>query len=91
MMADGPNSRNPLVKSPQQWFVYGVLAVVIVAIVLRFGWLFSLPLTNDETSALMRLQVSGLDALLAEAVCCIHSLDLDRKRQLSTLGRSPNF
>jgi hypothetical protein len=49
MMADGPNSRNPLVKSPQQWFVYGVLAVVIVTIVLRFGWLFSLPLTNDET------------------------------------------
>ena len=68
MMADGPNSRNPLVKSPQQWFVYGVLAVVIVAIVLRFGWLFSLPLTNDETSALMRLQVSGLDALLNEVV-----------------------
>jgi len=32
MMADGPNSRNPLVKSPQQWFVYGVLAVVIVTI-----------------------------------------------------------
>ncbi|MFN5682239.1 MAG: hypothetical protein ACK46H_07725, partial [Bacteroidota bacterium] len=68
MMADGPNSRNPLVKSPQQWFVYGVLAVVIVTIVLRFGWLFSLPLTNDETSALMRLQVSGLDALLNEVV-----------------------
>ena len=68
MMADGPNSRNPLVKSPQQWFVYGVLAVVIVTIVLRFGWLFSLPLTNDETSALMRLQVSGLDALLDEVV-----------------------
>ena len=67
-MADGPNSRNPLVKSPQQWFVYGVLAVVIVTIVLRFGWLFSLPLTNDETSALMRLQVSGLDALLNEVV-----------------------
>ena len=30
-MAGGPNSRNPLVKSPQQWFFYGVLAVVLVA------------------------------------------------------------
>lgn len=63
-MAGGPNSRNPLVKSPQQWFFYGVLAVVLVAIGLRFGWLFSLPLTNDETSALMRLQVSGLGELI---------------------------
>lgn len=63
-MAGGPNSRNPLVKSPQQWFFYGVLAVVLVAIGLRFGWLFSLPLTNDETSALMRLQVSGLGDLI---------------------------
>jgi hypothetical protein len=33
----------------------------------------------------------GLDALSADDVCCIHSLDLDLKRQLSTLGRSPNF
>ncbi len=63
-MAGGPNSRNPLVKSPQQWFFYGVLAVVLVAIGLRFGWLFSLPLTNDETSALMRLQVSRLGELI---------------------------
>jgi hypothetical protein len=33
----------------------------------------------------------GLDALSADDVCCIHSLDLDLRRQLSTLGRSPNF
>lgn len=63
-MAGGPNSRNPLVKSPQQWFFYGVLAVVVVATLLRFGWLYSLPLTNDETSALMRLRVSGLGELI---------------------------
>ena len=48
----------------ERWFFYLVLCVVLVAALLRFGWLFSLPLTNDETSALMRLQVSGLGELI---------------------------
>lgn len=68
MMAGTTTDRGSVVRGPQHWFFYGVLSVVIVAAVFRFGWLLSLPLTNDETSALMRLQVSGLDVLISEVV-----------------------
>lgn len=67
-MAGTTTDNRSVVRGPQQWFFYGVLAVVIVAAVFRFGWLLHLPLTNDETSALMRLRVSGLDVLINEVV-----------------------
>ena len=63
-MAATPNSEGRGVSVGERWFFYLVLCVVLVAALLRFGWLFSLPLTNDETSALMRLQVSGLGELI---------------------------
>jgi hypothetical protein len=63
-MAATPNSEGRGVSVGERWFFYLVLCVVLVAALLRFGWLFSLPLTNDETSALMRLRVSGLGELI---------------------------
>ena len=42
-------------KGAAAWFAGLVILVVAVAAGLRFYDLFALPLTNDETSALMRL------------------------------------
>ena len=78
-MAGTTTDNRSVVRGPQQWFFYGVLAVFIVAAVFRFGWLLHLPLTNDETSALMRLRVLGakedlIQSLLAQFV---PGIDLD--------------
>ena len=67
-MAGTTTDNRSVVRGPQQWFFYGVLAVVIVAAVFRFGWLLQLPLTNDETSALMRLNVGSVSELLSTVV-----------------------
>lgn len=67
-MAGTTTDKGSVVRGPQQWLFYGVLSVVVLAALFRFGWLLQLPLTNDETSALMRLRVSGLDALINEVV-----------------------
>ena len=50
------------------WFVVLVILVVAVAAGLRFIDLFSLPLTNDETSALMRLNAKSVSELLGTVV-----------------------
>ncbi|MFM6952498.1 MAG: hypothetical protein ACKOXR_05090 [Bacteroidota bacterium] len=63
-MGTTPDSSGRLVRGAERWFFYAVLLVVVVAAVLRFGWMMSIPLTNDETSALMRLRVSGLGELI---------------------------
>lgn len=63
-MGTTPDSAGRLVRGAERWFFYAVLLVVVVAAVLRFGWMMSIPLTNDETSALMRLRVSGLGELI---------------------------
>lgn len=63
-----PDSNRGLKTGPERWFVYGVLGVFLVGAALRFLPWFSLSLTNDETSALMRLQVKDLGSLINEVV-----------------------
>lgn len=63
-----PDSNRVLKTGPERWFVYGVLGVFVLGAALRFLPWFSLPLTNDETSALMRLQVKDLGSLINEVV-----------------------
>lgn len=50
------------------WFAGLVILVVVLAAGLRFMDLFSLPLTNDETSALMRLNANSVSELLGTVV-----------------------
>jgi hypothetical protein len=50
------------------WFAGLAILVVAVAAGLRFIDLFSLPLTNDETSALMRLNAKSVSELLGTVV-----------------------
>ena len=50
------------------WFAGLVILVVAVAAGLRFYDLFALPLTNDETSALMRLNAKSVSELLGTVV-----------------------
>ena len=50
------------------WFAGLVILVVGLAAGLRFMDLFSLPLTNDETSALMRLNANSVSELLGTVV-----------------------
>lgn len=50
------------------WFGGLVILVVVLAAGLRFMDLFSLPLTNDETSALMRLNANTVSELLGTVV-----------------------
>lgn len=50
------------------WFGLLVLLVIAVAGFVRFWDLFDLPLTNDETSALMRLDVGSVSELLSTVV-----------------------
>jgi hypothetical protein len=63
-----PDSNRVFNIGPERWFVYGVLGVFLVGAALRFLPWFALPLTNDETSALMRLQVKDLGSLINEVV-----------------------
>lgn len=49
-------------------FLFFSILVVFVAAMLRFWHLFSLPLTNDETSALMRLNVGDVSELINKVV-----------------------
>jgi len=55
-------------KGAAAWFAGLVILVVAVAAGLRFYDLFALPLTNDETSALMRLNAKSVSELLGTVV-----------------------
>ncbi len=55
-------------KGSAAWFAGLVILVVAVAAGLRFYDLFALPLTNDETSALMRLNAKSVSELLGTVV-----------------------
>ena len=55
-------------KGAAAWFAGLVILVVAVAAGLRFYDLFALPLTNDETSALMRLNANSVSELLGTVV-----------------------
>ncbi len=55
-------------KGAAAWFAGLVILVVVVAAGLRFYDLFALPLTNDETSALMRLNAKSVSELLGTVV-----------------------
>lgn len=55
-------------KGSAAWFAGLVILVVSVAAGLRFYDLFALPLTNDETSALMRLNAKSVSELLGTVV-----------------------
>lgn len=55
-------------KGSEAWFAGLVILVVVVAAGLRFCDLFALPLTNDETSALMRLNAKSVTELLGTVV-----------------------
>ena len=55
-------------KGAAAWFAGLVILVVAVAAGLRFFDLFALPLTNDETSALMRLSTKSVSELLGTVV-----------------------
>lgn len=55
-------------KGVAAWFAGLVILVVAVAAGLRFYDLFALPLTNDETSALMRLNAKSVSELLGTVV-----------------------
>ncbi len=55
-------------KGAAAWFAGLVILVVAVAAGLRFYDLFALPLTNDETSALMRLNAKSVTQLLGTVV-----------------------
>jgi hypothetical protein len=55
-------------KGAAAWFAGLVILVVAVAAGLRFYDLFALPLTNDETSALMRLSAKSVSELLGTVV-----------------------
>jgi len=55
-------------KGAAAWFAGLVILVVVVAGGLRFYDLFALPLTNDETSALMRLNAKSVSELLGTVV-----------------------
>jgi hypothetical protein len=50
------------------WFGLLVLLVIVVAGFVRLWDFFDLPLTNDETSALMRLNVGSVSELLSTVV-----------------------
>jgi len=55
-------------KGAAAWFAGLVILVVSVAAGLRFYDLYALPLTNDETSALMRLSAKSVSELLGTVV-----------------------
>ena len=55
-------------KGAAAWFAGLVILVVAVAAGLRFYDLFALPLTNDETSSLMRLNAKSVSELLGTVV-----------------------
>ena len=55
-------------KGAAAWFAGLAILVVAVAAGLRFYDLFALPLTNDETSALMRLNANSVSELLGTVV-----------------------
>jgi len=55
-------------KGAAAWFAGLVILVVSVSAGLRFYDLFALPLTNDETSALMRLNTKSVSELLGTVV-----------------------
>ena len=55
-------------KGAAAWFAGMAILVIGVATALRFYDLFSLPLTNDETSALMRLNANSVSELLGTVV-----------------------
>lgn len=59
------------VKHPELshfWFAAMVSLVVLVAVSIRFWDFFALPLTNDETSALMRLDANSVSELMGKVV-----------------------
>lgn len=55
-------------KGAAAWFAGLAILVVAVAAGLRFYDLFALPLTNDETSSLMRLNAKSVSELLGTVV-----------------------